>query len=61
MPRYAGKVAVESVLGVLVFAWFGVHIGFPRGSPPSRVAGVFLALTFLELVAYWAVTRGAEI
>ena len=53
--------AVEGVLGLLVFAWFGVHIGFPRGSQPSRVAGVFLALTFLQLVAYYAITRGARV
>jgi hypothetical protein len=54
-------VAVESLLGVLVFAWFGVHIGFPRGSPPSRIGGAFLALTFLQLVVYWAITRGAQV
>jgi hypothetical protein len=53
-------VAVDSLLGVLVFAWFGVHIGFPRGSPPSRVGGVMLALAFLQLVVYWAITRGAR-
>ena len=52
--------AVESLLGVLVFAGFGVHIGLPRESQASRVAGVMLALAFLELVVYWAITRGAR-
>ena len=51
---------VESVLGVLVFAWFGVHIGLPRESQASRVAGVLLAVTFLQLVVYWAITRGVH-
>ena len=50
---------VESLLAVLTFGWFGVHIGFPRGSQPSRAGGVLLALTFLQLVVYWAITRGA--
>ena len=48
------------MLGVLVFAWFGEHIGFPRNSQPSRVAGVFLALTVLQLVVFYAITRGAQ-
>jgi hypothetical protein len=51
---------VEGLLSLLVFGWFGVHIGFPRGSSPSRVAGVLLALAFLQLVVYYAITRGAR-
>ena len=45
---------------LLVFGWFGVHISFPRGSQTSRAGGVFLALTFLELVVYWAITTGSR-
>ena len=52
--------AVEGLLGVLVFAWFGVHVGCPRGSQASRLGGVLLALTFLQLVAFYAITRGAH-
>ena len=48
------------MLVALTFAWFGVHIGFPRDSHPSRAARVLLALTFLQLVVYYAITRGAR-
>jgi hypothetical protein len=53
-------VGEDEVLLVLVMTWFGVHVGFPRGSQPSRFAGVLLAATFLELVAWYAVTTGAK-
>jgi hypothetical protein len=53
-------VAVDEALLVLVMTWFGVHIGFPRGSQPSRFAGVLLALTFVELVVWYATTTGAH-
>jgi len=53
-------VRVDEVLFVLVFMWFGVHIGFPRGSHVSRLAGVLLATTFLEMVVWWATHEGAH-
>jgi hypothetical protein len=52
-------VAVDEVLAVLVFMWFGVHISFPRGSQVSRFAGVVLATTFLEAVVWFATHAGA--
>ena len=51
---------VDEVLIVLVFAWFGVHIGFPRGSQVSRFAGVLLAATFLEMVAWYVAHTGGQ-
>jgi hypothetical protein len=53
-------VGVDEVLTVLVMTWFGVHIGFPRQSQPSRFAGVLLAATFVELVVWFAMTTGAK-
>ena len=50
--------AADEVLLVLVFTWFGIHISFPRQSQFSRFAGVVLAVTFVELVAWYAVTIG---
>lgn len=50
--------AVDEVLLLLVMTWFGVHIGFPRESQVSRFAGVLLAVTFLELVVWFAATKG---
>ena len=58
--RYPRWVRVDEVLFVLVFMWFGVHIGFPRGSHVSRLAGVLLATTFLEMVVWWATHEGAH-
>jgi hypothetical protein len=52
-------VPVDEVLLVLVFAWFGVHVSFPRGSQVSRFAGVVLAATFLEMVVWFATHEGA--
>jgi hypothetical protein len=51
-------VAADEVLLVLVFTWFGLHVSFPRRSQVSRFAGVVLAVTFIELVAWYAVTVG---
>ena len=51
---------VDEVLLVLTMTWFGVHIGFPRGSQVSRFGGVLLGLTFLELVVWYATTTGFE-
>ena len=45
---------------MFVFAWFGVHISFPRGSNVSRFAGVLLATTFLEMVVWFATHEGAH-
>jgi type VI protein secretion system component VasF len=56
---YPSWVAVDEVLLVLVFAWFGIHVSFPRGSQVSRFAGVVLALTFLEMVVWFATHEGA--
>ena len=47
--------AVWGLLTALVMIWFGVHVGFPRGSQPSRLAGVFLALSFFQLLLYSAI------
>jgi hypothetical protein len=52
-------VAVDELLAVLVFLWFGVHVGFPRQSQVSRFAGVVLALTFIQLVVWLATHSGA--
>jgi hypothetical protein len=52
-------VAVDELLLVLVFLWFGLHIGSPRGSHVSRFAGVLLATTFLELIVWFATHEGA--
>ena len=48
----------DGVLLLLVITWFGVHVSFPRGSQVSRFCGVLLAVTFLELVAWYAATVG---
>jgi hypothetical protein len=53
-------VAVDELLAVLLFMWFGVHIGFPRGSQISRYAGVVLATTFLEIILWFATHSGAQ-
>ena len=45
---------------MLVFLWFGVHVSFPRGSQVSRFAGVILAMTFLEMVVWYATHEGAH-
>lgn len=50
----------DEVLLVLAMTWFGVHVGFPRGSQVSRFAGVLLAVTFVELVVWYATTTGAR-
>jgi ABC-type transport system involved in cytochrome c biogenesis permease subunit len=52
-------VAVDEALLLLVFLWFGVHLGFPRSSQVSRFAGVVLAMTFLEMVVWFATHEGA--
>jgi hypothetical protein len=52
-------VAVEGLLFLLVFAWFGLHIGSPDGSNLSRIAGALLALTFLELLVVFAIHGAA--
>ena len=52
--------AVDELLAVLLFMWFGVHIGFPRRSQISRYAGVVLAATFLEVVLWFATHSGAQ-
>lgn len=51
--------AVDEVLLILVFLWFGVHLAFPRCSHVSRFAGVVLAVTFLEMVVWFATHEGA--
>ena len=51
---------MDGVLLVLVFTWFAVHVGFPRGSHVSRFAGVILAVTFLEMVVWFATHKGAH-
>ena len=45
---------------MFVFLWFGAHIGFPRRSQVSRFAGVLLAVTFLEMVAWYVTHEGAH-
>jgi hypothetical protein len=50
----------DELLLVLVMVWFGVHLGFPRGSQVSRFAGVLLGTTFLELVVWYATHEGAH-
>ena len=57
--RYPRRVGVEGVLWVLVFAWFGIHVSFPRQSQVSRFAGVLLATTFIEVVVWFATHDGA--
>jgi hypothetical protein len=52
-------VALDEVLLVAVFLLFGTHLAFPRSSPVSRLAGVFLAVTFLEMVVWFATHEGA--
>ena len=49
---------VEGTLALLIFAWFGLHVSFPRTSQVSRVAGVLLAATFLEFLVYFALHGG---
>ena len=60
IARYARRVEVDEVLLVLVFLWFGAHLAFPRTSQVSRFAGVILALTFLEMVVWFATHQGAS-
>ena len=57
---YSHWVPPDEVLLVLVFAWFGVHVSFPRGSQVSRFAGVILATTFLEMVVWFATHEGSH-
>jgi hypothetical protein len=47
VPRWFGY----SLTGLL-YVCFAVHIGFPRETPISRLAGVVLGVTFVELVIY---------
>ena len=57
--RYPRWVAVDELLFLLVFTWFGIHVSFPRESQVSRFAGVLLATTFLEMVVWFATHEGA--
>ncbi len=43
-------------LSLFTYASFGVHVTSSRGSPAARISGVLLAITFLELVIFCAVT-----
>jgi hypothetical protein len=52
-------VAFDEVLLIVVFLLFGLHIGSPRGSNLTHFAGIALAVTFLELVLWFATHEGA--
>jgi hypothetical protein len=52
-------VALDELLLVVVFLTFGVHLAFPRSSLLARFAGLFAAVSFLEMVVWFATHEGA--
>jgi hypothetical protein len=46
---------VAQILGLIMVAGFMAHVGFPRGSRISRVAGVVMVVFFFASIAAGAI------